>query len=123
MLNTEARQQVGLTAYQLLSDYYTKTSGMVAAIVSPGPSLAFKKYLMTVMAIGGDLLRGIMEDLGLRNSEELVPEWEKDPDMMREAIQSTVMAATAPPPQQGAGQEQGGEPTNGQGGPPEGIAQ
>lgn len=124
MLNTEVRQQVGLTAYQLLSDYYTKTAGMVQAIVSPGPSPAFKKYLMTVMAIGGDLLRGILEDLGLRNAEELMPELEKDQAIIQEAIQSSVMgmvqkqkAASQPPPEQGNGgppQEQG---------PPEGIPQ
>jgi len=111
MLNTEVRQQVGLTAYQLLSDYYTKTAGMVQALVSPGPSPAFKQYLMMVMSIGGNLLRGILEDLGLHNSDDLMPKLEQNPMLIQEMIMSNQLPSPPPP---------GAEGGNGQGQPGEG---
>jgi hypothetical protein len=115
MLNTEVRQQMGLTAYQLLSDYYTKTAGMVQALVSPGLSPAFKQYLMMVMMIGGNLLRGILEDMGMKNAETLMPELEKNPMLIQEMIQSSMMP---PPPPPGGPEGGNGEGPPGEGGEP-----
>lgn len=126
LLNTEVRQQIGLTAYQLLSDYYTKTAGMIQAMVTPGTDPALVQYLLVVLKVGGVLLRRVLGDLGIRDAETMMPELEKDP-ALQAAIQRsgmlTTMAQEAQIQQMAAGMAQGGGQGGGPGGPPPGPGQ
>jgi hypothetical protein len=91
LMNTEARREINLTLYQLLSDYYTKTAGMVQAIINPQVPPDFKKYLLGAMKSGQLLLDQIVGDFGRKDAEALVIDISKTIDLQK--------AAQAPPPQ------------------------
>ena len=69
-LNQETRREKELTLYQLLSDYYTKTAGMVQAITDPMVPSDFKKFLMSVLEKGDKRIEKVLEDYDERDAEE-----------------------------------------------------
>lgn len=70
MLNQEVRRERELTLYQLLSDYYTKTAGMVQAITDPALPPDFKKFLISVVEKGDRRIEKILDDFDERDSEQ-----------------------------------------------------
>jgi hypothetical protein len=104
MLNTEARREIALASYQLLSDYYTKLAGMAQAMVSPQVPPAFKEFLMGAAKASEKVIGQAIRDFG---------EWEPE-DLLVPLPNPT---APPPPPPMGAGP--GGPPQPGQPGPPE----
>lgn len=97
IMSQEMRREVLLTCYQLLSDFMTKQGGMAQAIVSPQIPSDFKKVLLEANAIGVNLLKRIMEDFDMKDSETLVLDIAKAIDVQK-AI-STSLDLQPPPPQ------------------------
>jgi len=70
LLTQEERLHKGLTKYQLLSDYYTKTAGMVMAIGAPTTPVELKVFLSKVMEKGDKLISDILADFDEKDVEE-----------------------------------------------------
>jgi len=108
VFNTEVRRQINLTIYTLLSDYSTKLAGMAEAIMNPSLPPDFKKFILQVAKIGGDLMESILRDFGEINAEGLVPRIEESIDIQRAITQPPPMPMM--PPEEGEEGEGGGAP-------------
>lgn len=84
IMNTEIRREIDLTLYQLLSDYMTKTAGMVQAASNPMLPPTMRQYMSEAAAVGTRLMKKIVEDFGVKDDTLVVD--------AEEAI------ATPPPP-------------------------
>lgn len=62
ILNQQIRQQIGITLYQMISDYMTKVSGMAQALVSQEVPSEFKKVLLEAAVISAKVMRHIVDD-------------------------------------------------------------
>lgn len=114
MLNSEARREIALASYQLMSDYLTKMAGMAQAMVSPMVPPPFKQFLMQAAQTSDKIMSQIIRDFG---------EWE--PKELLVPLPPPVMAP--PPPQMGGPQDAGAPGTSTpqagagpQAGPPQG---
>lgn len=117
MMSQEARRDVNIAIYQLLSDAATKLFGMVQAIVSGQMPSAMIEYVMRWIVITEKLLERILTDFNQADSKNLVAKAE-DLDLvgamqeMQQKIQQMQMAQAQlqqaqgiqPQAQQGIGQ-------------------
>ena len=104
MLNQEARREVALTEYQLVSDYYTKLASMVQAItdVSGQVPMEFKMWLIEQSKKGEKLLERVLREFGELNPEDMVESLDDSLNM------KNIQNQPPQPPQEGQpGQEQG----------------
>jgi len=97
MLNQEVRREKELTLYQLLSDYYTKTAGMVQAVCDPSLPPDFKKFLISVVEKGDRRIEKILDDFDERDSEQYLVN-------INEVIDVDANLNPPPPPQMPPGQ-------------------
>jgi hypothetical protein len=115
LMNTEVRREIDLTLYQLLSDYMTKTMGMVMQAANPGLPQTIRDVLTEGSQIGTRLMKKIVDDFGVKDTDSIV-------------LDATQAIATPPPPPMPmpgmpgmGGPGQGGMPPGmppGGGGPP-----
>ena len=70
LMNQEMRREVNLTLYQLMTDYYTKSAGMVQAILDPNVPPEFRKFLMGIVKKGDMRLEKILEDFDQKDAAE-----------------------------------------------------
>ena len=108
-LNPDMRREINMTVYHLLSDYMTKSAGMVEAILSPQVDSKFKEWLIAQYEIGVTLIRRIMEDFDMADAQSLAMKLDQVIDVAA-AIEASI--DLMPPEQQAAmmGQTQeGGE--------------
>jgi len=78
MMNIDVRREINLTLYQLLSDYFTKMTGMANAMANPQVPMAVKKFMADVAPVSTKLIKEIVRDFGKVNEDELVPGWDED---------------------------------------------
>lgn len=97
MLNQEVRREKELTLYQLLSDYYTKTAGIVQAITDPSLPPDFKKFLISIIEKGDKRIEKILEDFDERDAEQYVVN-------LNEVIDIEANLNPPPPPEMPPGQ-------------------
>lgn len=69
LLNQEVRREVNIAVYQMLSDFYTKTAGMVEALLSPDVPPQFKKFLLSIMEKGDKRIEKVLEDFDQADAE------------------------------------------------------
>ena len=109
MLNTEARREIALATYQLMSDYLTKLAGMAQVMVNPGVPPEFKMFMMDAAKTSDKIMGQIIRDFG---------EWE--PQDLLVPLPAPVMAPPPPPPgAPGQGGPQQGPPQGGPQQPPQ----
>ena len=112
MMSQEARREVNVTIYQLLSDAATKLFGMVQGIVSGQMPQAMTEYVMRWIKITETLLERILTDFNQADSKNLVARTE-DLDLQKAAQE---MQAKIQQQQQGMAmlqQQQGMSPQSG----------
>ena len=78
IMNIDVRREINLTLYQLLSDYFTKMTGMANAMANPQVPMAVKKFMAEVSPVSTKLIKEIVRDFGQVNADELVPGWDED---------------------------------------------
>lgn len=108
VMNQEMRREIHLVLYQLLSDYYSKTSGIVQAIIDPNVPSEFKKYAISIVQKGDKRLDAIMKDFDQVDGEEYLVNLEDTIDIEK-ALAESVDLLPPPeetPPQPGAGPQQ-----------------
>lgn len=69
LLNQEVRREVNIAVYQMLSDFYSKTAGMVEALLSPDVPPEFKKFLLSIMEKGDERIEKVLEDFDQADAE------------------------------------------------------
>ena len=107
LLNQEVRREVNIAVYQMLSDFYTKTAGMVEALLSPEVPAEFKKFLLSIMKKGDERIEKVLEDFDQADAEMYRVDIEKVID-----VQKALTMPPPPPPQvdeQGNPIEEGGQ--------------
>ena len=72
LMNTEVRREIDLTLYQLLSDFMTKTAGMVQASANPMLPPQMRQYMVEAAAVGTRLMKKIVEDFGVKDDSLVV---------------------------------------------------
>ena len=97
LLNMEARREINITLYTLLSDYYTKTAGMVQAIIDPETPPAFKKFLVEMVKKGDARVTKILEDFDEKDADQYVINLEDIVDL--ESLESEQELPEPPPPE------------------------
>ena len=78
IMNIDVRREINLTLYQLLSDYFTKMTGMANAMANPQVPMAVKKFMADVSPVSTELIKEIVRDFGKTNEDKLVPGWDKE---------------------------------------------
>jgi len=89
LMNQETRREIHLTLYTLLSDYYSKTAGMVQAIIDPEMPSEFKKYMMSIVKKGDRRIELIMKEFDQVDSTEYTVNLEETIDTEK-AIANSV---------------------------------
>lgn len=131
MLSQEARREVSLTVYQILSDYMTKSAQSVQALTNPQVPSDFKKYIAATNRVGVKILLKILKDFDMIDAEDLVVDMTKEMDVQGLVMKSADLQPPRPPQgPPGGGGPPGGPPKPGgppgpprQGGPPQGQPQ
>jgi len=85
LMNTEIRREIDKEIYVMISDFVTKTGGMVMAAANPMLPPQVREYFIAVSEIGTKLMKRICQDYGIKDFETLVPD-------------ATQMIAQVPPP-------------------------
>jgi len=78
IMNIDVRREINLTLYQLLSDYFTKMTGMANAMANPQVPMAVKKFMADVSPVSTELIKEIVRDFGKTNEDKLVPGWDEE---------------------------------------------
>lgn len=114
-INMEIRREMNIAKYQILTDYLTKTAGMVEAFTNPGVPSDFKKYLLQANGIGITLLTEVIADFDETTPEILVPDMTKSVNVQKNLMMSSDMM---PPPPPAAPAPGGPGPAGAPSGPP-----
>lgn len=119
MLSQEARREVILTVYQIVSDYETKMAQSVQALTNPQVPSDFKAYILAINKVGVKILTRLLRDFDLVDAEDLVVDLEKVMNTQRLIAQSVDLRPPAPPQAQpGAPGGPGAKAPGGPGQPP-----
>lgn len=110
-MNPDMRREINMTVYHLLSDYMTKSAGMVEAILSVDVQSEFKQWLIAQYEVGVTLIRRIMEDFDQADAQSLALALDQVIDV-NAAIETSI--DLLPPEQQAAAEEQAQGGGNGQ---------
>ena len=113
MLNQEMRRERELTMYQLLSDYYTKTAGMVQAITDPSLPPDFKKYLFSIIEKGDKRIEKVLQDFDERDADTYTVNLQQTID-----VEANLQPPPPVPPPGGMGGAEGQMPPEMPGGGP-----
>lgn len=103
MLDQESRREMNIAKYQLLSDYMTKSNGILQMVLNPMVPPGAKMALLDANQIGVRLVQEIMRDFDTPDAESIVWDFSKS---------LTPQDLMAPPPMMA------GPPPEGEGGPP-----
>ena len=107
----------------MMSDFMTKSAGMVQAIVDPQVPSDFKNYLIAQYEVGVMLLQRILKDFDQPDAEKLAEHLDKMIDIEKVVQMSIDKQPPQPqPPPQGQPPQGGGQPMPQQP-PPQGAPQ
>jgi len=112
IVNQDMRREINTNVYHMMSDFMTKSAGMVQAITDPMTPSDFKLYLIAQYEIGVSLLQRILKDFDQPDAEKLA----RDLDEMVDLNKLVQTSADLMPPQPPQGQPPQGQPP--QGAPP-----
>jgi len=90
-----------MNVYQLLSDYMTKSAGVVQAIVDPQVPSTFKMYLASQYEVGVTLLQRILKDFDQPDAEQLAQHLDELINVQQAVQQSVDLMPPQPPPPEG----------------------
>ena len=110
IVNQDVRRDMNMNVYHIMSDFMTKSAGMVQAIVAPQTPSDFKKYLISQYGVGVSLLQKILRDFDQPDTEKLVPELDEIINLEKAKATSIDLMQQGQPPT-------GGQPP--QGAPPQ----
>jgi len=114
IVNQDIRHEINTNVYHIMSDFMTKSAGMVQAIVDPQVPSDFKNYLIAQYEVGVMLLQRILKDFDQPDAEKLAEHLDKMIDLEK-AVKMSIDLQQQPPPQ--PQQPPGGQPPQG-GAPP-----
>ena len=109
IMNQDVRREINVNVYHLLSDYMTKSAGMIQAIANPMIPPPVKQWFIEQYQIGATIVKRILEDFDIKDADELVSELDE---------QFAQAMAQPPQPQQMPMGPQGQMPQQGQMGQP-----
>ena len=107
IVNQDMRRDINMSVYHMLSDFMTKSAGMVQAIVDPLTPAQFKKYLISQYEVGVSLMQRILKDSDQPDVENLAKNLDELIDL-EEAMSRTAENA---PPMPMEGQPTSSQPT------------
>ena len=109
IVNQDQRRDINMSVYHMLSDFATKSAGMVQVIVDPLTPAEFKKYLIAQYEIGITLMQRILKDSDQIDAENLAKHL--DEMISIEAAMARTAENAPPPPPPEAGQSTSSQPT------------
>ncbi len=98
-INQETRRDIHMTLYSLLSDYYSKTAGMVQAILDPNVPSEFKKFLTSIIDKGDKRLDQIMKEFDQVDGESYLVNLQETIDIAGAIENSVDLRPPAPEPE------------------------